>query len=129
MAGLTPQLPLTRDSLNGYMLLTTYKELVKQNFKNLMFTIPGERIMDLDFGIGLKRYLFEMDDPGVYSRISGRITQQVSAYLPYISITNIEFNSAANNDSVDPHYLSVAIEYVIVPLDTSDNLELTLPNN
>ena len=129
MAGLTPQLPLTRDSLNGYMLITTYKELVKQNFRNLMFTVPGERVMDLDFGIGLKRYLFEMDDPSVYSRISGRINQQVSTYLPYISITDIQFNSAANNDSVDPHYLSVAITYVIVPLDTSDNLELTLPNN
>lgn len=129
MAGLTPQLPLTRDKLSGYMLITEYKNLVKQNFKNLMYTIPGERVMDLNFGIGLKRYLFEMDDPGVYSRISGRINQQVSDYLPYISITDIRFNSAATDDSMDPHYLSIVVEYVIVPLDTSDSLALTLPNN
>jgi len=129
MSGLTPRLPLTRDHLNGYMLITTYKDLVKQNFKNLMFTIPGERVMDLDFGIGLKRYLFEMDNPGVYNRISGRINQQVSQYLPYINIMDIKFNSAATDDSLDPHYLSVAVEYLIVPLDTADKLELTLPDD
>ena len=129
MAGLTPKLPLTRDGLNGYMLITTYKDLVKQNFKNLMFTIPGERVMDLDFGIGLKRFLFEMDDPAVYSRISGRIEQQVSKYLPYIAITDIKFDSAAIDESLDPNYLSIAITYTIVPLDTADKLELTLPND
>ena len=64
MAGLTPQLPLARDAINGYTLITDYKTLVRQNFKNLLFTIPGERVMDRDFGIGLKRYLFELDRPG-----------------------------------------------------------------
>mgnify|MGYP003676978594 FL=1 len=86
MAGITPLLPLSRDAINGYTLITDYKTLVKQNFKNLMFTIPGERIMDINFGIGLKRFLFEMDNPNLYGKISGRITQQVGKYLPYIGI-------------------------------------------
>jgi phage baseplate assembly protein W len=129
MAGITPQLPLTRDAINGYTLITDYKNLVKQNFRNLMFTIPGERIMDLDFGIGLKRFLFEMDDPNLYGRISGRISQQVGKYLPYITVTDIVFDSAAIDETLDPNYLSVTIEYTIIPLDTVDKLELTLPDD
>jgi len=126
MSGITPKLPLTRDTINGYMTITTYKDLVKQNFKNLMFTIPGERIMDAEFGIGLRRFLFEMDNPGLYGRISGKIKQQVNKYLPYITVDNIIFNSAANTEGVDPNFLSVKIEYTIVPLSQIDNLELTL---
>ncbi|MAF25070.1 hypothetical protein CL634_05790 [bacterium] len=129
MAGLTPQIPLTRDAINGYRLITDYKELVKQNFKNLLFTIPGERMMDLGFGIGLKRFLFEMDNPALYGRISGRIKQQVKEYLPYIKVDNVIFDSAATDPNLDPNFLSVAIEYSIIPLDDVDKIELTLPND
>tara|TARA_R110002020_G_C16318109_1_gene774496 strand:+ start:764 stop:1153 length:390 start_codon:yes stop_codon:yes gene_type:complete len=127
MAGITPQLPLVRDDINGYMMIMDYRTLVKQNFRNLMFTIPGERVMDAKFGIGLKTFLFEMDNPGLYGRISGKIKQQVNKYLPYITVDNILFNSAANTEGADPNFLSVRIEYTIVPLGEIDNLELTLP--
>ena len=129
MAGLTPKLPLVRDTLDGYKLITGYEELVKQNFRNLVLTIPGERVMDLDFGIGLKKYLFEMDNPGLHGKISGKISQQVEKYLPYINIVDIKFDSSTIDDSLDPHYLSNTIEYIIKPLGTIDKLELTLPDD
>ena len=128
MAGLTPQLPLARDAINGYTLITDYKTLVRQNFKNLLFTIPGERVMDRDFGIGLKRYLFELDKPGLYGQISARINQQVHRYLPYIKITDIVFDSAETNEELDPNFLNVRIEYEILPLQTTDKIELNLPS-
>ena len=62
MAGITPHLPLVVDGINGIKLIQDYKDLVKQNLKNLLLTIPGERIMDVDFGVGLRKYLFEMDN-------------------------------------------------------------------
>ena len=45
-SGLTPKLPLVRDTINDFLLITDYKELVKQNLKNLILTNPGEKIMD-----------------------------------------------------------------------------------
>ena len=127
MAGITPKLPLFIDGINGIALITTYKELVKQNFKNLLFTIPGERVMDADFGVGLKRYLFELDNPGLHGQIAGRIRQQVEKYLPYVTIDDVVFNTFASNPALDPNFLGVAVEYTIVPLDDVDKLELTLP--
>ena len=121
MAGITPQLPLTRDAINGYTLITDYKNLVKQNFRNLMFTIPGERIMDLDFGIGLKRFLFEMDDPNLYGRISGRISQQVGKYLPYITIKKVSFTPG---QGAQVNLLNIEISYFINIINFSDDLQI-----
>ena len=127
MSGITPLLPLTIDGINGIRLITEYRELVKQNFKNLLLTVPGERVMDADFGVGLEQYLFELDNDMLRGRIKGRIEQQVSKYLPYIRIANISFESAQEDAVVDANLLSVSVEYIIIPLDALDNLELTLP--
>ena len=73
--------------------------------------------------------MFEIDNPSLYGRIAGKIKQQVKNYLPYITINDIVFASSATDESLDPNFLSVAIEYTIVPLDDIDKIELTLPNN
>ena len=126
MAGITPQLPLVIDGINGIKLIQDYKDLVKQNLKNLLLTIPGERVMDADFGVGLKKYLFEMDNDSLRGRIKGRINQQVRKYLSYITITNISFSSTTDDNIVDRNSLSVSVSYQIVPLSDVDNLDLTL---
>ena len=126
MSGLTPRLPLVIDEIDGIKLIKEYKTLVQQNLKNLLLTIPGERVMDADFGVGLKRFLFEMDNALLKGRIRGRISSQVKKYLPYIRINEISFTSFADNEELDTNFLSVRIEYEIIPLSDIDNLELTL---
>ena len=78
MAGLTPKLPLTLGGDNGnYKLIKTYKNLIKQNFKNLILTAPGERIMDPNFGVGIRNFLFENDGELLYSGISEAKERQI----------------------------------------------------
>ena len=126
MAGLTPKLPLILSNEDGtYTLIKKYKELVKQNFKNLILTAAGERMMDPQFGVGIKNYLFENDGPDLYSSISNKIKEQTTKYMPFVGIINIDFrNSEAYNN-----FLSVEIQYVIGPLDVVDNLLITMPHN
>jgi phage baseplate assembly protein W len=128
-SGLTPKLPLVRDYINDFLLITDYKTLVKQNFKNLILTNPGERIMDAAFGVGINKFLFELDNPGLYENISGKINEQVERYLPYVQITNAVYDSGATNENLDANFLFVQIEYIIKPLQTTDKLSLTLPND
>mgnify|MGYP000439218146 FL=1 len=59
MAGLSPKLPLTKDPQDGYALNKEYVELVQQNLKMILLTAPGERIMEPEFGVGLRNYLFQ----------------------------------------------------------------------
>ena len=89
MTGISPKLPLTIDYTNGYELNQTFQDSVKQNLAGLVLTVPGERVMDPDFGVGLRTYLFEIDNPLVRSDISGKLTQQVGIYIPWVNILEI----------------------------------------
>ena len=129
MAGLSPKLPLVIDYGDGYALNKTYVEVVKQNLNNLLLTVPGERIMDPDFGVGIKRFLFEMDNDITRSEISGKIYEQGGKYIPFIEITDIVFKSQREDINIDPNLLFISITYIITPLDFSDKLDISVPNN
>jgi hypothetical protein len=122
--GISVKLPLQYNKEDGpYQLTKTLKETVKQNFKNLILTNPGERIMDPNFGVGLHRFLFESSAEETISAIHERIAQQTSRYLPFIDLMNVDINFIE-----DTYTLNVAIQYFIGPLSTPDQLSLELIN-
>ena len=118
MDGIGLQLPLNRSVSTGvFTLITSYQEEVKQNFKNLLLTSPGERIMNPNFGVGLRRFLFEQRDL-VIPKIRQRITGQVSRYMPYIRINKIQFNHGMDPDlAMDSNVLSILVEYEVPSLN------------
>ena len=127
MPGLSPKLPIRRNSTDGYQLTQTYQEMVAQNFKNLILTIPGERIMLPDFGVGLKKYLFESKTETTYDDISAAIHQQAEKYMPFIEIEEIEFAYSGTDfgaDDPDPNSLIIIIQYNIIPLGVQDALSV-----
>jgi|TARA_Y100000310_G_scaffold249321_1_gene255367 phage baseplate assembly protein W len=125
MSGISPKLPLTIDNVDGpYRLIKNYTALATQNFKMLLLTIPGERIMNPDFGVGLKTYLFEQNVPGTYEAINNRILSQTSKYLPFIKLNKINFSVPEGALDLDPHDLSISIDFTIVPLQTSTTLQI-----
>ena len=122
MASLAPQVPLTLDSSDGYTSIKSLKKLVKQNFKMLILTNPGERVMEPEFGIGIRQYLFENFQSDVYARIDSRIREQTAIYMPIISITSIEFGTR----DIEDNTLAIRLEYSIPDIATSDLLEFTI---
>ena len=129
-SGLSVKLPLTLSSVFGaYNLNTTFEELAKQNLKMLVLTAPGERIMDPNFGVGLKGYLFEMNMSTTYAEISSRIQSQVSQYLDYIRIDDIQYQIPEDNIDLYPQNLSVSIFFTIIPLQLSTALQIDANNN
>jgi len=107
---------------NGYQLITTLKTNIKQNLKMLVLTSPGECIGDPDFGVGIKKYLFEMNDNQVYSMIESAIRKQVKKHLPYIVITRVLFQSFNEN----PNGIKLSLEYTIPRISLNDALEMLL---
>ena len=116
MAGLSPKLPLRRDFTDGYALNKNFRDLVKQNFKMLLLTIPGERMMMPKFGVGLKRYLFELNTQANSNIIQTEISTQVRCYLPYINLEIIDIQSSNTDPTISNNFLSVSIRYRIEPL-------------
>ena len=132
-SGLTLKLPVVEDDADGIKLIKNFPDLVEQNLKNLLLTLPGERIMDPAFGVGLSRFLFEQNDPVTYAEIQSKIQQQVQKYLPFVQIDNIKFSSSATSpDGImslsgptsDPNYVGLSITYTIIPIKTTKTMNL-----
>mgnify|MGYP003112469092 FL=1 len=124
MQGIGPLLPLSVDSRHGtYSLITNYHDEIKQNFKNLVLTNPGERIMIPEFGVGLRRFLFENREDATH-QIEKRLYEQVQTYMPYIVIEDIFFarTDEVGVDLMDRHVLSVQILFSVPDM----NFESTL---
>jgi len=129
--GISPALPLIYDQNDGPFRLTkSIKQALIQNFKNLILTNPGEKMMDPNFGVGIREYLFELDGPGVKQEIIEKINQQVGIYMSTtISIKDIRYTRGSDyrGDTVsvaDSNAIYVHILFEIIPLDTVSVLSL-----
>tara|TARA_R100000315_G_C5175710_1_gene101638 strand:- start:178 stop:561 length:384 start_codon:yes stop_codon:yes gene_type:complete len=126
MNGYSPKLPLTRDSVDGFRLTKNLKEMVQQNFKMLILTSPGERVMEPTFGVGLYNYLFELDTMIVESEIRDRIARQTRKYMPFVNILSIDFGNRPPGAEIDRSFLSIVIRYRIPSLREVNVLRIKL---
>ena len=122
MASIGVALPVTRDSGDGFTMLKSLAATIKQNFKMLVLTSPGERVMEPEFGVGLRLFLFQNFDSSTTHRIETRIRDQVMAYMPAIKITNVIFNT----EHQDQNLLGITIVYDIPAVATAEMLQITI---
>jgi hypothetical protein len=116
--GLSPKLPLSTSKVH-YDMIFDMNENIKQNFKNLILTSPGERIMIPDFGVGIKHYLFELKKEVVFNQIKSDIENQVDRWMPFVKIDDISLYEGSQEDETK---LSLYIRYSIPDLDIADQL-------
>ena len=123
MSAFGVQIPITFNSNDGFTMLKTIKRTVKQNFKMLLLTNPGERIMNPHYGVGIKKYLFENQIGGTtQSDILHAIETQTKRYLPIVKINQVLFAPMAAN----PNGLAMQITYTIPDLGIQDLIEFTI---
>ena len=122
MYGIAPKLPIIVSKEGSPQNTLTIEENTQQNLKNLLLTSPGERIMDVDFGVGLRRFLFENNTPTSRSRIESRIYEQVSTYLPFVEINSLEIGYSQEN----PHLVDIKLRYDIANVASDEILSLSL---
>lgn len=124
--GISPKLPLSYDPVDGpYRLNRTLGETIKQNYKNLVLTMPGERIMVPDFGVGLYGYLFENINGSRMDELMVRITEQTQKYMPMVNLVSVDFITSDEDPSMAFNEVRVSIRYNILPLDEEDELIIT----
>ena len=126
MSGIAVKLPVSRDHKDGIKLIKNYRELSLQNLKMVILTVPGERMMDPEFGVGARRFLFEQLTQSTLERLKSRIFEQQQRYLPYLVIQDIQFFSALTNPQMDENRVDVRIQFFNKVLKTKDTLELPI---
>jgi len=89
--GVSVSLPLQTDS-GLYRNNLTIGEAVRQNLKTLILTSPGEKVFDLNFGVGLRRYLFQPMTETTVQRLKDSIDEQISKYMNFLSNVQLQIN-------------------------------------
>ena len=95
----------------------TIEDQAKANLLNLLLTKKGDRINLPDFGVGLKRLLFETQIDT--ATLEARIDNQVKIYIPEITLI-----SANANFSPNEHILYIRITYRYNPSNEVDAIQL-----
>ena len=115
-----PAVPLLRDFTNGFVSISNVNSLVRQNLTMLVLTNPGERVMDSNYGVGLSQFLFESFTNSTFSNIENKIRQQVSLYMPGVTINRISFI-----EDQDRNALILGISYSIPNIGLNSSLTIT----
>jgi len=125
--GFSAVIPLQKSEEDGFYALTkTLGENAKQNFKNLLLTNPGERIMIPEFGVGLTKVLFENKEASLEAELTSRIESQVKRFMPWIRINNIDYTRFESPyESSGNNRLDVVIYYTVANIQLHDVLTIS----
>jgi hypothetical protein len=119
--GYSVALPLTYNKQDGpFMLNKSMIDVVKQNLKTLVLTDQGERLMIPDFGVGLKKFLFENINQTTKIQIESEVKTQVGKYMPYVEIRRVDVLEDPNMTNK----LVVVISFFVPALNVNDTLVL-----
>ena len=88
----------------------------------LILTNPGERVMENEFGVGITQYLFQNFSDNVYAEIDSKIREQVSIYMPMVTINEVNFYSL----EPDSNKVSFRLVYSIPSIAANDLIEITI---
>ena len=121
----TPKFPLVLGA--GDMLFSNaeIKDIVLFHLKNVILTSPGEKITDPDYGVGIKRYLFEQMTTGTLNLISKRISSAISRYLSYLDLVSVNVLTGEREDAL---YVSIKYRLPGIGELMESNIEFT-PNS
>lgn len=98
-----------RDGNNGmFEQSTSTFQQIKSNFKNLILTKKGERLMQPDFGTDLHRILFENITNDTIDTARLTVVESVNRWMPFLEVINFQIKNPVNNN---PHRIDITVTY------------------
>ena len=101
-----------RNPLNDDLIALTNETAIARSIRNIVFTVPGERFFDNDFGSNISRSLFELMDNVSAATIRDEITQSILNYEPRVDLISVR--AVPNYETSE---FNVTITYKIVGAD------------
>jgi len=99
--------PLTND-----LIALKNENAIARSIRNIVFTLPGEKFFNENFGSRISRSLFENLDSTSDIVIKDEIENSIRNYEPRVSLVDVQVNPDFDNNSFD-----VIIIYRIVGID------------
>ena len=117
-----PKFPLSFDDTDGFQNVQSTKELVTFHLKNLLMTSRGEKISDPNYGVGIRRFLFELETVDIESSVESEISDQISVYLSYLNVRDLTV-------SLNNQEMRISIKYRISGISETQLLNLSISSD
>lgn len=117
-----PKFPLSFDDTDGFQNVQSTKELVTFHLKNLLMTNRGEKISDPNYGVGIRRFLFELETIDIESSVESEISDQISVYLSYLNVRDLTV-------SLNNQEMKISIKYGISGIPETQLLNLIISSD
>ena len=78
-----------RNPLNDDLVALKNATAISRSVKNIVFTQPGEKFFNEDFGSRVSRFLFENIDPVTASNIKDEIVQSILNFEPRVQLIKV----------------------------------------
>lgn len=101
-------LPITNGNTGMFAQSTTVFQQVKSNFKNLILTKKGERLMQPEFGTDLHRILFENITENTLENARLTVVEAVERWMPFLELQQFEVKNPVNEN---PHRIDLSVTY------------------
>ena len=99
---------------------------IRDNFRNLLQTNHGERLLISDFGANLRPLTFELQSEGGITAALSRIKFATEKFMPFIALSTFEPLIVANDDS-SVAKISARITYNVPSINLENQvIEITL---
>ncbi len=98
--------------LNGDLIGIKNENAIARSIRNIVFTLPGEKFFDPEFGSQISKTLFENIDNISASSIRDEIRQSITNYEPRVNLIDVDVHPDFDNQSYD-----VIINYEIIGAD------------
>ena len=108
--------------LNDDLIGLKNTSAIARSLKNIVFTQPGEKFFNPDFGSRITESLFENVDDVSALAIEDEIRSSIINFEPRVNLLNVSVNP-----NVDDNEMNVVIQYEVTGIDVpSQQLEFVL---
>ena len=105
-------MPFKVNPLNDDLILLKNESAIARSIRNIVFTSPGEKPFNPDFGSNLSKILFELVDDIVAIDIKDEIETSIRNYEPRVELEEVDVEPDFDNNE-----FNVRINYKIVGID------------
>ena len=116
--GIKTPMELGYDNAGPFKMHTQLEAQIKDNFRNMLLTNHGDRLMLDDFGANLEGLAFELLTEAGDTQAINRIRRTTLKYMPFINLMTFEPVQKANNDSALAS-VGVRVTYTIPTISTT----------
>ena len=99
--------------LNQDLIVLKNETAIARSIRNIVFTVPGEKFFQENFGSRISQSLFENIDEISALEIKDEITESITRFEPRVKLVSVE--TLPNFDS---NAFDVIIVYEVVGIDT-----------